>query len=102
VVNTVADGFAGLAPVGCFAPNPFGLYDMIGNVWEMTGEDYGPTRPGEPPAPSRHVIKGGSFLCAANYCQRYRPAARQGQDSSLGSSNVGFRLVYDAVPARPR
>ena len=50
-----------------------------------------------PGVPSR-VIKGGSYLCAPNYCQRYRPAARQGRDPTLGASNVGFRLAYDVKP----
>lgn len=114
-INEAKDGYAGIAPVGCFKPNAFGLYDMVGNVWEMT-QDYfrpghdpsdvdnprGPGRdtaydPYAPGLPSR-VIKGGSFLCAPNYCRRYRPASRQGRDPGLGASNVGFRLVYDAAP----
>jgi formylglycine-generating enzyme required for sulfatase activity len=45
------------------------------------------------------VMKGGSYLCAPNYCQRYRPEARQGRDTGLGASNVGFRLAYDALPS---
>ena len=115
VVNEGADGFTGLSPVGCFKPNAFGLYDMGGNAWEITADFY---RPGHDPSarvnpkgpseteaykgvdsgiPAR-VMKGGSFLCAPNYCRRYRPAARQGNDPGLGSSNVGFRLVYDTAP----
>jgi formylglycine-generating enzyme required for sulfatase activity len=109
--NRVTDGFAGIAPVGCFQPNAFGLYDMIGNVWEMTSDLYAPghhphetSRNPQGPAALRsvgdesaqsHVIKGGSYLCAPNYCQRYRASARQGRDSGLGASNVGFRLVYE-------
>jgi formylglycine-generating enzyme required for sulfatase activity len=117
--NRFTDGFAGIAPIGCFQPNAFGLYDMIGNVWEMTSDFYTPghdphetsrtpRRPAKPrsgedgPAPS-HVIKGGSYLCAPNYCHRYRAAARQGRDSGLGASNVGFRLVYERGRiARPK
>lgn len=116
VVNEESDGFKDVAPVGCYAPNPNGLYDMVGNVWEVTADLF---RPGHDPAetvnprgpseneaydpynpnyPSR-VMKGGSYLCAPNYCQRYRPAARQGRDPGMGASNVGFRLVYDAAPA---
>lgn len=115
VVNEASDGFKGVAPVGCFAPNGFGLYDMVGNVWEVTADYF---RPGHDPAtrdnpkgpsenaaydpmnpvgPSR-VVKGGSYLCAPNYCQRYRPQSRQGRDPGLGASNVGFRLVYDSPP----
>ena len=116
VVNEESDGFKGIAPVGCYAPNANGLYDMVGNVWEVTADLF---RPGHDPAetvnprgpsenqaydpynpgyPSR-VMKGGSYLCAPNYCQRYRPAARQGRDPGMGASNVGFRIVYDAAPA---
>ncbi len=115
MVNEAEDGFKGVAPVGCFAPNANGLYDMVGNVWEVTSDFY---RPGHDPAdntnprgPSENsaydplnptyasrVMKGGSYLCAPNYCQRYRPAARQGRDPGLGASNVGFRLAYDDVP----
>lgn len=112
VVNEAADGFRGIAPVGCFAPNAFGLYDMVGNVWEVTADFYrsghdpaerdNPRGPGENdaydplnPGFSSRVMKGGSYLCAPNYCQRYRPESRQGRDPSLGASNVGFRLVYD-------
>jgi formylglycine-generating enzyme required for sulfatase activity len=112
IVNAETDGFKGLAPVGCYAPNGNGLYDMVGNAWEVTADFF---RPGHDPAatnnprgPSENaaydplnpgsasrVMKGGSFLCAPNYCQRYRPAARQGRDPGLGASNVGFRLAYD-------
>jgi formylglycine-generating enzyme required for sulfatase activity len=115
LVNEGSDGFKGIAPVGCFAANNFGLYDMIGNVWEVTADLYraghdpndgdnprGPDQesaydPDNPGFVSR-VIKGGSYLCAPNYCQRYRSAAREGGDSGMGASNVGFRLVYDLRP----
>ena len=110
--NSGEDGYPGKAPVGCYPPNAFGLYDMIGNVWEWTSDWYAPAHstdntnptgvskdqsfdPANPGIPSR-VLKGGSFLCAENYCQRYRPAARQAQELGMGTNHVGFRLVYDA------
>ncbi|MCP5396033.1 MAG: formylglycine-generating enzyme family protein [Sphingomonadaceae bacterium] len=116
VTNEERDGFKGIAPVGCFRPNAFGLYDMVGNVWEVTADLFrpghdpddrdNPRGPGEnlaydpmnPATPSR-VMKGGSYLCAPNYCQRYRPESRQGRDPGMGASNVGFRLAYDRPPA---
>lgn len=113
--NEASDGFKGIAPVGCFKPNGFGLYDMVGNVWEVTSDFYraghdpadrnNPRGPSENssydplnPGFSSRVMKGGSYLCAPNYCQRYRPESRHGRDPGLGASNVGFRLVYDASP----
>lgn len=117
VTNEASDGFKGIAPVGCFAPNAFGLYDMVGNVWEVTADYYraghdpqdrdNPRGPSENnaydplnPGFSSRVMKGGSYLCAPNYCQRYRPESRHGRDPGLGASNVGFRLVYDIAPTR--
>lgn len=110
--NRIEDGFAEIASVGCFEPNGYGLYDMVGNVWEVTSDFYAPGRddadtdnPQGPDEAAAHdpynpgfasrVMKGGSFLCAPNYCRRYRPAARQGRDPGMGTSNVGFRLVYE-------
>ncbi|MEQ1689298.1 MAG: SUMF1/EgtB/PvdO family nonheme iron enzyme, partial [Sphingopyxis sp.] len=90
------DGYRGTAPVGCFAASRIGTYDMIGNVWEWTRDA---TRPGaDSPVSLQNVIKGGSYLCASNYCARYRPAARQFQERSLGTDHIGFRLID---PNRP-
>lgn len=84
-IDTGEDGYkARAAPVGCFAPSAYGLYDMSGNVWEWTKGRY--------PDSSR-LIKGGSFLCADNFCLRYRPAARQPGPPDTGQSHLGFRTV---------
>lgn len=108
VRNTGADGWIGPAPAGCFSRNPIGTYDLIGNVWEWTRSWYlpghgaivtGDGTPGNPsfdprqPNARTRVIKGGSFLCAANYCARYRPAARHAQEETLAASHLGFRTV---------
>ncbi len=90
LINSAEDGFTGIAPVGCFKPNAYGLNDMIGNVWEWTTTAY------DAETPKARVIKGGSFLCAPNYCLRYRPAARQRQEEDLGTTHLGFRTVLNA------
>jgi formylglycine-generating enzyme required for sulfatase activity len=101
--NIGADGFIGLAPAGCFPANGYGLFDMIGNVWKWTSTIYAEPKDGampdvmpSPRTPVSRVvrtIKGGSFLCAPNYCLRYRPAAREGQESGFSSAHIGFRTV---------
>jgi formylglycine-generating enzyme required for sulfatase activity len=97
--DTASDGYHGLAPVGCFKPNGYGLYDMIGNVWEWTEDLYRPSHSPDPSFvddprhPQRRVIKGGSWMCSNTYCGRYRPSARQPGDADLGSSHTGFRTV---------
>jgi len=99
IQNSKSDGYEGTAPVGCFTSNGYGLYDMIGNVWEITADrykrDHDAMQPasGAPVSTSRITIKGGSFLCAENFCARYRPTARQPQDADLGASHIGFRTV---------
>jgi formylglycine-generating enzyme len=128
--NTKADGYDGTSPVKSFAPNQFGLHDMIGNVWEWCSDWYRPDAyeglskqqaivnptgpdasydPQEPFQPKR-VTRGGSFLCCATYCTNYRPSARRGTATDSGASNVGFRCVVspassnqqpNATPAAP-
>jgi formylglycine-generating enzyme len=108
-VDAGADGYkARVAPVGCFPANGFGLFDMAGNVWEWTKDWYaagldpadahdphGPAAAFDPRTPGerRRVIKGGSFLCADNFCFRYRPPAREAGPTDTGSDHVGFRTV---------
>ncbi len=102
--NEGALGWIGTSPVGTFPANGFGLVDMIGNVWEWTTTRYVPQhRPGAPTgccAPSREpdptvmqALKGGSHLCAPEYCHRYRPAARSPQSQDSATTHIGFRCV---------
>lgn len=113
-INTGEDGHVGVAPVGQYPPNGFGLHDMSGNVWELTASAYTPlhdqdlaTQVGpnghDPRQPGRPVvvIKGGSYLCAASYCYRYRPAARQAQDTFMTTSHIGFRVVRTPPSSPP-
>jgi formylglycine-generating enzyme required for sulfatase activity len=119
--NLSLDGYEKTSPVKRFPANGYGLYDVAGNVWEWTADYFTPGHPGdvtkpccvprnprvqapdpadEPAQPSpqipRRVIKGGSHLCAPNYCLRYRPAARQAEAVDTSTSHIGFRCVLDA------
>lgn len=98
--DTAADGFAGLAPVGCFPANGRGLFDMTGNVWEWTSDRFAGNPPSDLARPNyeagMRVIKGGSQLCADNFCARFRSGSRQPGDESLGMSHIGFRTVGGA------
>ena len=114
--NLKLDGFEGTSPIGSFPPNGYGLFDVTGNVWEWTCDSFvqqhldvehsccAPRNPrvagtaaegGD--AIGRRVIKGGSHLCAPNYCLRYRPAARQGHAVDSSTSHLGFRCVVREV-----
>jgi formylglycine-generating enzyme len=116
--NLATDGYEGTSPVTAFPANGYGLHDLIGNVWEWTADWYEPKHPAEavkacciprnprsgreeasydPSDPAiripRKVLKGGSHLCAPNYCRRYRPAARFPEPVDTSTSHVGFRCM---------
>jgi formylglycine-generating enzyme len=101
--NLGANGYRGISPVNAFPPNGYGLYDMIGNAWEWTASIFAAARAenvktsccaaGTPGGIERRVVKGGSHLCAPNYCRRYRPAARQGQAADTSACHIGFRCI---------
>ena len=105
VLNEEEDGYLATAPAGCYPANDYGVHDMIGNVWEWVDEWYFPGHqdanteaypagydPRQPNVPVK-VIKGGSYLCAKNFCMRYRPSARHAQETTLGAAHIGFRTV---------
>jgi formylglycine-generating enzyme required for sulfatase activity len=102
-LNTVADGYAGTAPVDAFAPNPVGLFNMVGNVWEWCQDPFrtrsltraGRERDRQAAAETERVMKGGSYLCHISYCYRYRIAARLGRHPNTSTGHVGFRVAYD-------
>jgi formylglycine-generating enzyme required for sulfatase activity len=125
--STNEDGYEWTAPVGSFPPNGYGLYEMAGNVWEWTTDWYRSTHeegasaccapsnprggkledsydPAQPLKIPRKVMKGGSYLCAPNYCRRYRPAARMAQPVDTATCHLGFRCIVrpNAGGATPR
>ncbi|MEP9359644.1 formylglycine-generating enzyme family protein [Sphingomonas sp. KR3-1] len=112
--NSLEDGWLRTSPVGAYPANGYGLVDMIGNVWEWTADWWstpsvqsrnccgvethpssrdGSVEPGAPIPIARRVLKGGSHLCAPNYCRRYRPAARHAHPVDTSTSHIGFRCV---------
>ncbi len=120
--NLATDGYERTSPVTAFPPNGYGLYDMIGNVWEWTSDWYAAVHEADAAKPCcipvnprggredasydpcqpdiripRKVLKGGSHLCAPNYCRRYRPAARHAEAVDTSTSHVGFRCVVRAT-----
>ena len=126
--NILSDGYEWTSPVRIYPANGYGLFDMIGNVWEWTSDWFAQPRierkakgsccvpanprggtkresldPADPAVPiPRKVLKGGSHLCAANYCQRYRPAARHPQAVDSSTSHIGFRcIIRDKKGRRP-
>lgn len=105
--NLLDDGFYGTSPIGSYPANGYGLLDITGNTWEWTVDAWSashavsccaPSAPASAGSTPRRVVKGGSHLCAPNYCLRYRPAARQGQTEDTSTSHLGFRCVYRPAP----
>lgn len=102
--NTLDDGYAGTAPVDVYPPNGYGLYNMVGNVWEFCQDWFSPRHPvaevlDDPRGPeggSDRVMRGGSYLCHASYCNRYRVAARSHNTADSSTGNLGFRCAADA------
>lgn len=107
--NTAADGYAGTCPVDAFKPNRYGLFNMVGNVWEWTADwfsrDYhvinrNAQDPQGPPIGEGKVLKGGSHLCHKTYCARYRVSARSASAPDMTTGHIGFRVAYDEKDPR--
>jgi formylglycine-generating enzyme required for sulfatase activity len=105
VEDTAEDGYAGSCPVDSFPANGFGLYSVTGNVWEWCADWFGSSftadpmkDPAGPAVGQSRVMKGGSFLCHASYCNRYRVAARTSNTPDSSASNIGFRCVRNGSP----
>lgn len=113
--NAAEDGWVTTSPVGTYPANPYGAVDLIGNVWEWTADSWtthpqaaaspccvpaDPRTPhtGPPRPRDVFVVKGGSHLCAPEYCLRYRPAARQPQERDSATTHIGFRCALDLDP----
>ena len=101
-LDTAEDGYAGSCPVDSFPPNGYGLYSCTGNVWEWCADWFSTSfstlqNPMGPPDGQAKVMKGGSFLCHASYCNRYRVAARTSNTPDSSASNIGFRCVRKAA-----
>ena len=101
--NTAEDGHVGTAPAKSFKPNGYGLYNVAGNIWEWCHDWFSPdfhatgprVDPTGPPAGTRKVIRGGSYLCHHSYCNRYRVGARTANTPDSSTGNTGFRCVRD-------
>jgi formylglycine-generating enzyme required for sulfatase activity len=87
-LNTLEDGYLGTAPAHAFPANGYGLYNVVGNVWEWCDDWF---------SEGRRVIKGGSYLCHESYCSRYRVAARSSNTPNSSTGNMGFRTALDAT-----
>ncbi|RXZ78386.1 formylglycine-generating enzyme family protein [Paenibacillaceae bacterium] len=105
-VNTTEDGYIGTAPVDAYEPNGYGLYNMVGNVWEFCADWFSPTyhlnndsasrvNPTGPDQGQNRSMRGGSYLCHESYCNRYRVAARSANTPDSAAGNMGFRCVKD-------